>query len=622
MAQANIKAVITAEDRASASLATFGNNVSSLGGKIASTMKVAVAAFAAATVAVGTLGLKSAADFEQTRIGLENMLGSADKARSLLSQISKFAADTPFEFPELAQATRQLVAFGFSAEDAFDTMKQLGDVSAAVGAPINDLAYLMGTLRTQGRAFTIDIRQFAQRGIPIYEYLAKVLNTNEQAITEMIEAGKIGFPEVQKAFQAMTSEGGKFYNTMEKQSKSLSGQFSTLKDNLGLTLRELVGISQTGDIIEGSFFDKVTTGIGALNQQLPNLSQKFKELLGGVAEVASQVGAYLTPKLVELYKVMQEDLFPIMQQLWTQVISPLAQALGGALVVAIGGLIDAWKNIISILAPVYKAMLDIWNAALVLLAPAFQALWETIKSQLIPALRRLWEQIGPLLEPILKVLAGTIFGVVLASLTSFAVTLNALIWVVSKFIDWISFNIRMVRDFASVLMTAFQPAIGIVSNVFNAIRQVMTAPIEQARNIIASIADQIANVISGITSRINSVKDSAQSIGATLKSKIPGFAGGTNNAPRGLALVGENGPELVRFGGGEQVIPANRTAQLLSQPTGSTQVDNSIGQINLNVNVGMYTGSEIEKRKVAQELFNALQDIAISNGTSVARMMG
>ena len=128
------------------------------------------------------------------------MLGSADKARAVLSQVSKFIAETPFEFPELAQSVRQLVAFGFNAEDAVNTMKQLGDVSAAVGAPINDLAYLMGTLKTQGRAFTIDIRQFAQRGIPIYEYLAKVLKTNEQEISKMIETGKIGFPEVQKAF--------------------------------------------------------------------------------------------------------------------------------------------------------------------------------------------------------------------------------------------------------------------------------------------------------------------------------------------------------------------------------------------------------------------------------------
>ena len=80
-----------------------------------------------------------------------------------LSQVSKFIAKTPFEFPELAQSVRQLVAFGFNAEDAVNTMKQLGDVSATVGAPINDLAYLMGTLKTQSRAFTIDIRQFAQK---------------------------------------------------------------------------------------------------------------------------------------------------------------------------------------------------------------------------------------------------------------------------------------------------------------------------------------------------------------------------------------------------------------------------------------------------------------------------
>jgi len=181
--QANIKAVITAEDRSGAVMQGFTNKVSGFSKTAIGIAKKASVAFAAATVAATGFAVKSAADFEQTRIGLENMLGSADKARILLGKVSKFAAETPFEFPELAQATKQLVAFGFSAEDAFKTMTQLGDVSAAIGTPINDLAYLMGTLRTQGRAFTIDIRQFAQRGVPIYEYLAKVLKTNTKEIT-------------------------------------------------------------------------------------------------------------------------------------------------------------------------------------------------------------------------------------------------------------------------------------------------------------------------------------------------------------------------------------------------------------------------------------------------------
>jgi hypothetical protein len=254
-----------------------GSKVSALLGKITSAAKVASAAMGAALIAGTTFAIKSAASFEQTRVGLENMLGSADAARQMLQKVSKFAADTPFEFPELADTVRQLVAFGFTGEDAYKTMQSLGDVSAAIGAPMGDLAYLMGTLKTQGRAFTIDIRQFAQRGIPIYEYLGQVMNKTTAEVMKLIEEGKVGFPEVEKAFAAMTGEGGKFYQTMDKQSKTLNGRISTLKDIIGQTARQVVGLSDTGDVIQGGLFDTFTNGIKVITKLLENNVEQIKQ---------------------------------------------------------------------------------------------------------------------------------------------------------------------------------------------------------------------------------------------------------------------------------------------------------------------------------------------------------
>lgn len=292
---------IRATDKASQVFAGVGGSLDKLDSNVSGFTSRAGAAFgafakrsavalAAAGVAAGGFAVKSAGDFEQTRIGLENMLGSAERAKSLLADINRFAAETPFEFPELADATRQLVAFGFSGEDAFKTMQQLGDVSAAVGAPIGDLSYLMGTLRTQGRAFTIDIRQFAQRGIPIYEYLAKVMGVTEKEMSKLIEEGKVGFPEVQKAFEAMTGQGGKFYNTMERQSKSFNGQLSTLKDNLLNVGRNLVGIDKEGTVRSDSLFGKLTEGVGFLNEKLGGLG-KWMENYTAVAKPANNVTA-------------------------------------------------------------------------------------------------------------------------------------------------------------------------------------------------------------------------------------------------------------------------------------------------------------------------------------------
>lgn len=354
-----------------------GDAIGKVGSAILDIGKKATIALGAASVAAAGFSIKSAASFEQTRIGLENMLGTADGARTLLKDISKFAAETPFEFPELAQATRQLVAFGFTGNEAFDTMKQLGNVSAAVGAPINDLAYLMGTLRAQGRAFTIDIRQFAQRGIPIYEYLGKVLNKNTQEITAMIEAGQIGFPEVQKAFQALAGEGGKWGNTMARQSKSLSGLFSTLKDVLGQTGRELIGITQEGDIKEGSVFAKLRDAVDGLTRNLPLLIEQMKHIVNeimpvlkqwadNIINVGRQVAEYLQPKLEALWNTLKVDLIPALVRLWNEALKPLVPILGTALVIALGLAIDAVTLISTVVSGLTNFLLSNKDAVIAL----------------------------------------------------------------------------------------------------------------------------------------------------------------------------------------------------------------------------------------------------------------
>lgn len=350
MNEKTLSIIIKAQDRAS-------HVMEKVGGAVKTAMKTAAVATAAAGVAFATFGVKSASDLEQTRIGLENMLGSAENARKVLGKVSAFAAKTPFEFPELASATKQLVAFGFTGEDAFNTMKQLGDVSAAIGAPIGDLSYLMGTLRTQGRAFTIDIRQFAQRGVPIYEYLAKAMGTTEEAMSSLIEEGKVGFPEVQKAFQLMTEEGGKFHGAMEKQSMSLSGLFSTLKDNIGQAARQFIGITEQGDVQKGSIFDTLRNSAQAFITALPGIVASAQEYIGMMTqkfvELGTQIWEYLGPKIMNLWSQISEHLMPALSDLWHNVIEPLIPVLGELLVGAIGLVIDAASKLVEGFGYVY-----------------------------------------------------------------------------------------------------------------------------------------------------------------------------------------------------------------------------------------------------------------------------
>src|SRR5690606_9623338 len=119
--------------------------------------------------------IKVRSEFQQLEIAFTTMLGSKERADQLTQELIEFASTTPFGMSDTANAAKQLLAYGSAAEDVTDELRMLGDVAAGTSQPIGDLVYLYGTLRTQGRAYTQDIRQFAGRGIPIYKELANVL---------------------------------------------------------------------------------------------------------------------------------------------------------------------------------------------------------------------------------------------------------------------------------------------------------------------------------------------------------------------------------------------------------------------------------------------------------------
>lgn len=168
--------------------------------------------------------------FQQLEIAFSTMLRSNSQAKKLMDELIVTAAKTPFDLQGIASTTKQMLAYGSTVDNVVDELVMLGNVASGVGAPLGDIAYLYGTLRTQGRAFTVDIRQFAGRGIIIYEELAKVLGVTKDEVSGLVTEGKVGFAEVEKAFQNMTSSSGIYYNLMQEQSKSLTGMISNLGD--------------------------------------------------------------------------------------------------------------------------------------------------------------------------------------------------------------------------------------------------------------------------------------------------------------------------------------------------------------------------------------------------------
>lgn len=204
---------------------------------MASAIKTLGAGFGAYQIAnklydIGKASLSAAANMQQQQVAFSTMLNSTAKADSLLKSLQEFAAATPFSFTELTDASKKMLAFGFSMEEIIPNMRRLGDIAAGLSMPVGDLVYLFGQVRSQGRAMTQDLNQFAARGIPIYDELAKVMGVSTAQIKEFASQGKIGFNEIDQVFKNMTGNGGKFGGLMDAQSKTLSGKWSNFGDNL------------------------------------------------------------------------------------------------------------------------------------------------------------------------------------------------------------------------------------------------------------------------------------------------------------------------------------------------------------------------------------------------------
>ena len=214
-----------------------GQSIENVFGRIRSIASMAFSGFTAKEIMSTLANVRG--DFQQFEIAFETMLHSGEKAKAMILDLAKLAATTPFDMKGVVSGAKQLLAYGFAADQITDTMRRLGDISAGLGLNLQDLTWLYGTTMVQGRLFTRDLMQFTSRGIPMTEALAKQFGVTKDKVSELVTAGKIGFPEVEKAIKSMTDEGGQFGGLMEKQSHSITGQISNIQDSIEMAINDL-----------------------------------------------------------------------------------------------------------------------------------------------------------------------------------------------------------------------------------------------------------------------------------------------------------------------------------------------------------------------------------------------
>lgn len=261
----------------------FDTGVKKLTGLAKSGVSAVGTALAGVTAALGagvTAGVKYNATIEQYQTSFEVMTGSAEKAAEIVQELTRLGAETPFEMTGLADTTQLLMNYGFTAEDALDKMMMLGDISQGSADKMNRIAMAYGQMSSAGKVQLEDIKQMIEAGFNPLQEISQSTGESMESLYDRISKGTISVDEITASMERSTSAGGKYFQSMEKQSQTVSGQLSTLGDNVQQLLGSLSsGVSQVlGEDI-----------LPAINDFLGNLNDAFAE--GGFQGFLDELGS-------------------------------------------------------------------------------------------------------------------------------------------------------------------------------------------------------------------------------------------------------------------------------------------------------------------------------------------
>lgn len=259
---------------------TVGEGISSLFGRLNGDARQLAMSL------VGGLGFEQLAEhifnvrsqFQQLEISFTTMLGSEQKAGALMDELIQTAARTPFNMTDVTEGAKQLLAYGIQANEVNDTLVHLGDIASGLNIPLSQLVYLYGTTISQGRMFTMDLRQFMGRGIPMAETLGQIMGKTVSQVQEAVTKGEVGADLVKEAIVKMSSEGSKFGGLMNKQAETLQGRWSNIEDTIDQAINSI------GQKTQGIF----GTGLDLISSLIEN----WETLVKVIGSAAVMVGTY------------------------------------------------------------------------------------------------------------------------------------------------------------------------------------------------------------------------------------------------------------------------------------------------------------------------------------------
>ena len=282
---ANVKNFEAAMMKASSRLNAFGKKTAEVGKNLSMGLT-------APLTILGGVALNQTVNFEKLRTTLDVLTGSAEAGASAFERLVQFSATTPFQLPDLVRANNTLMGFGLTADQAFESLKSMGDIAAVAGGDLDRIAVAFGQSAAAGRVMNQDLLQFINNGVPILELLANTMGVTTGEVKQLSSEGKVTFDVLQQAFIDATSEGGKFEGGMKTLSKTLGGTFSTLKDNVNIALADFgTAIVDAFNLSEN--IPKLTAFVGDLSEKFKNLSPEIRRTIIIFAALLTGIGPLL-----------------------------------------------------------------------------------------------------------------------------------------------------------------------------------------------------------------------------------------------------------------------------------------------------------------------------------------
>ena len=499
-------------------LSSAGKSLQSAGKKIT----MATTAFAG----IAAIGVKYNATMETYATSFEVMTGSAEKAAEVVDELKDIAASTPFEMPELAETTQLLMNYGFTADDALDKMTMLGDISQGSADKMNRIATAYGQMSSAGKVSLEDVKQMIEAGFNPLQEISESTGESMESLYDRISAGTISVDEITASMQRSTSEGGRYFQSMEKQSQTFSGQMSTLKDNVQGLL---------GNVTSGIFEKLAQDVLPKINEVLTTVNTAFEE--GGFQGVLDAIGE-MSPALdgvitkIQSFSTFLQNL-GISPAAFAGIVAAIGPAITvvGTLVRGIGGISTAISGISTAVSGlggikgIFTALtgpVGLTVTAIMGLVAAFSYLMATndgFRESVMTTISTIMSSLQPILQTLMGLLmeiGGIIFETIGSVLQQLAPVLAQIITFIGELVAMLAPLInqlisslapvitQIVQVVSNIIQSLMPPLISIIQAIMSAVQALMP-PIQKIITVVVNVISKVMEVISPIISFIGEV---------------------------------------------------------------------------------------------------------------------